>query len=62
MCMNIAVIGLGKIGLPLAVQYAKKGKRVFGVDTNEETVKRVNQGLEPFPGEKDLSIFLKEAQ
>jgi UDP-N-acetyl-D-glucosamine dehydrogenase len=59
--MNVAVIGLGKIGLPLAVQYAKKGKRVFGVDTNEETVKRVNQGLEPFPGEKNLSIFLKEA-
>jgi UDP-N-acetyl-D-glucosamine dehydrogenase len=58
--MNIAVIGLGKIGLPLAVQYAKKGKRVFGVDTNEETVKSVNQGLEPFPGEENLSIFLKE--
>jgi nucleotide sugar dehydrogenase len=60
MCMNIAVIGLGKIGLPLAVQYAKKGKRVFGVDTNEETVKSVNLGSEPFPGEKNLSIFLKE--
>lgn len=58
--MNIAVIGLGKIGLPLAVQYAKKGKRVFGVDTNEETVKSVNLGSEPFPGEKNLSIFLKE--
>jgi UDP-N-acetyl-D-glucosamine dehydrogenase len=58
--MNIAVIGLGKIGLPLAVQYAKKGKQVFGIDTNEETVKSVNQGLEPFPGEENLSIFLKE--
>lgn len=60
MYRNIAVIGLGKIGLPLAVQYAKKGKRVFGVDTNEETVKSVNLGSEPFPGEKNLSIFLKE--
>jgi UDP-N-acetyl-D-glucosamine dehydrogenase len=58
--MNVSVIGLGKIGLPLAVQYAKKGKRVYGVDTNEATVKSVNLGSEPFPGEKNLSIFLKE--
>lgn len=58
--MNVAVIGLGKIGLPLAVQYAKKGKRVIGVDVNDETVKKVNLGIEPFPGEENLSIFLKE--
>lgn len=58
--MIVAVIGLGKIGLPLAVQYAKKGKRVYGVDINEETVKSVNQGIEPFPGEEKLSEFLKE--
>jgi len=58
--MAIAVIGLGKIGLPLAVQYAKKGKRVIGVDTNEGTVSKVNRGIEPFPGEENLSVFLKE--
>lgn len=58
--MKIAVIGLGKIGLPLAVQYAKKGKYVVGVDTNEDIVNRVNHGIEPFPGEENLSVFLRE--
>jgi UDP-N-acetyl-D-glucosamine dehydrogenase len=58
--MNVAVIGLGKIGLPLAVQYARKGNRVFGVDINDETVKQVNLGMEPFPGEKNLDFYLKE--
>jgi UDP-N-acetyl-D-glucosamine dehydrogenase len=58
--MSITVVGLGKIGLPLAVQYSKKGKNVFGIDTNEETVKKVNQGIEPFPGEENLSVFLNE--
>jgi nucleotide sugar dehydrogenase len=49
-----AVIGLGKIGLPLAVQYAMRGRRVIGVDTNRHTVNLINRGLEPFPGELNL--------
>jgi nucleotide sugar dehydrogenase len=52
--MNVTVVGLGKIGLPLAVQYATKGTRVFGVDINQEIVDLVNQGREPFPGEDKL--------
>lgn len=58
--MNIAVIGLGKIGLPLAVQYARKGHQVFGVDINETVVKMVNDGVEPFPGEAHLAAYLPE--
>lgn len=53
--MQIAVIGLGKIGLPLAVQYASKGHSVIGVDVNSETVRSVNLGQEPFPGEENLA-------
>ena len=56
--MKIAVVGLGKIGLPLAVQFANKGHLVFGVDINIETVNLVNQGIEPFPGEADLASSL----
>ena len=56
--MNIAVIALGKIGLPLAVQFAAKGNRVVGVDTNPTTVEAVNNSREPFPGEKDLAALL----
>lgn len=58
--MKITVVGLGKIGLPLAVQYAMKGNSVFGVDINEETVKSVNLGVEPFQGEASLSVNLKQ--
>jgi nucleotide sugar dehydrogenase len=56
--MNVAVIGLGKIGLPLAVQYASKGHRVIGADINSALVARVMSGQEPFPGEADLASGL----
>lgn len=58
--MRIAVVGLGKIGLPLAVQYATKGHQVFGADINPLTVDLVNQGVEPFPGEDQLAEKLRE--
>jgi len=58
--MNITVIGLGKIGLPLAVQYASRGHKVMGADINPETVRLVNAGQEPFPGEAMLAETLHE--
>ena len=58
--MKIAVVALGKIGLPLAVQFAKKGHHVIGCDVNQKTVDLVNAGTEPFPGEAHLDHYLKE--
>ena len=58
--MKITVVAMGKIGLPLAVQFASKGHTVFGADVNEETVRLVNAGIEPFPGETDLDTKLAE--
>ncbi|PRH78689.1 nucleotide sugar dehydrogenase [Streptomyces solincola] len=58
--MNICVVALGKIGLPLAVQFAMKGHRVIGADVNEKVVELVNAGTEPFPGEHDLDRRLKQ--
>jgi nucleotide sugar dehydrogenase len=58
--MTITVIGLGKIGLPLAVQFARNGERVLGVDINQDTVDLVNAGCEPFPGEAGLGELLAE--
>lgn len=52
--MNIAVVGLGKVGLPLAAQFARKGHVVVGVDINAATVATINEGEEPFPGEANL--------
>src|SRR3954470_12630345 len=59
--MKICVVALGKIGLPLAVQFALKGHEVIGADLNERTVSLVNSGAVPFPGEADLDTKLKEA-
>jgi nucleotide sugar dehydrogenase len=55
------VVALGKIGLPLAVQFAAKGHEVIGADVSERVVNLVNSGTEPFPGEHDLDVKLKEA-
>ena len=59
--VNICVVALGKIGLPLAVQFASKGHRVIGADVNPSTVDLVNAGTEPFPGEFDLDRLLAAA-
>lgn len=39
---RIAVIGLGYVGLPLAVNFARKGFQVFGLDTDTDRVTHVN--------------------
>lgn len=57
--MKIAVIGMGKIGLPLAAQFASKGHFVVGVDINSRTVDLINAGREPFPGETGLPAALE---
>ncbi|MDO5727404.1 MAG: nucleotide sugar dehydrogenase [Bowdeniella nasicola] len=52
--MRIAVVAMGKIGLPLAVQFADAGHEVIGVDINDATVAAINEAKEPFPGEAHL--------
>ncbi|MFI6498194.1 nucleotide sugar dehydrogenase [Nonomuraea typhae] len=59
--MKICVVGLGKIGLPLAVQYAGKGHTVIGADVDPAVVEHVNRAQAPFPGEADLDLGLKTA-
>ena len=51
---------MGKIGLPLAVSFAKKGHKVTGLDINLKTIEMINAGNEPFPGEENLDLYLKE--
>jgi nucleotide sugar dehydrogenase len=58
---DICVVALGKIGLPLAVQFASKGHRVVGADVDARVVDLVNQGVEPFPGETDLGDKMRAA-
>ena len=46
---EVTVVGLGKIGLPLAVQIAGKGLRVHGADINADVVSLVSGALRHFP-------------
>ncbi len=41
----VAVIGLGYVGLPLAVAYAQKGFRVVGIDLDHSRVGAINAGI-----------------
>jgi len=47
--MNISVVGLGKLGAPLAAVLASKGNNVIGVDVMESLVSSLNQGKAPIP-------------
>lgn len=49
---------MGKIGLPLAAQFASRGQQVIGVDINADTVATINEAREPFPGEAHLADYL----
>jgi len=58
--VRVAVVALGKIGLPLAVQFADAGHEVVGVDVNPRQVELINQAREPFPGEALLQDKLSD--
>ena len=58
--MKIVVIGMGKIGLPLAVSFALTGHKVVGLDIQKDVVASINNGTEPFPGEANLEKFLNQ--
>nr|WP_244971344.1 nucleotide sugar dehydrogenase [Vallitalea guaymasensis] len=53
----ISVIGLGYVGLPLAVTFAERGKNVVGFDVNDNKIKLYKQGKDPTNeiGEERLS-------
>jgi UDP-N-acetyl-D-mannosaminuronic acid dehydrogenase len=44
----MAVIGIGRVGLPLALSFADRGVKVLGVDRNPGHVAEVNSGILPF--------------
>ncbi len=53
---TVAVVGLGKIGLPLAVEYARHGRRVIGCDINPQVVEMINAGQSHVHEEPELTI------
>lgn len=59
--MRVCVVGLGKIGLPLAAQYASKGLSVVGCDPDAGLVSEVGAGRCPLPGERGLARAIRKA-
>jgi nucleotide sugar dehydrogenase len=52
--VKVAVVGLGHIGLPLAVQYASRGHEVLGIDIDRRIVDTLNGGASPHLDEQAL--------
>jgi UDPglucose 6-dehydrogenase len=60
--MKIAVVGLGKLGAPLAAVMASKGHDVLGIDINPAAVRLLNEGIAPVeePGLQSLVSASRE--
>ena len=42
--MTLAIVGLGYVGLPLALQFARSGVRVLGLDVDTKKISALNAG------------------
>ncbi len=53
---DVAVVGLGRVGLPLALSFAGRGLRVIGIDNDPARLGAVGEGRMPFEetGAQDL--------
>jgi UDPglucose 6-dehydrogenase len=60
--MRVAVVGLGKLGAPLAAVLASKGHDVLGIDVDTRAVRLVNDGRAPVdePGLPELVFASRE--
>lgn len=59
MINSLSVIGLGKLGLPLASVFAKKGFKTIAVDVNKEVINSINNGINPIV-EPQLEEYISE--
>ena len=53
---NVAVIGLGYVGLPLAIAACDADYQVIGIDSNSEKIKNINSGHSFIEGIDDMKI------
>ena len=58
--MRVCVIGIGRIGLPTALSFAKSGLETIGVDINENLVDTINSGKFPLKDEPGYDLIFDE--
>ena len=61
--LKICIVGIGRIGLPTALSFAKAGLQTIGADINEKLVDSINAGNFPLkdePGYEDIFNSVKK--
>ena len=53
---QIGVIGLGYVGLPLAMEFVRAGFHVTGIDVDQEKVRKLNRGENYVQDVEDISV------
>ena len=56
---TVTVIGVGRVGLPLALVLAQERHKVFGLDVDKDKIRTISQGIMPFI-EKGGELLLKK--
>jgi UDP-N-acetyl-D-mannosaminuronic acid dehydrogenase len=59
---SVAVIGLGRVGLPLALCFADRGLRVLGIDHDEAILESIRAGRMPFEEAGTQELLNRVAQ
>ena len=57
--ITIAVVGIGRVGLPMSLFLADKGQVVYGIDIDQEKVNFIREGHMPFMEEGAAAILRK---
>jgi len=58
--LKVCVVGIGRIGLPTALSFAKSGLETVGVDINENLVQNINAGKFPLKDEPGYDKIFDE--
>ncbi|MCX8182325.1 MAG: nucleotide sugar dehydrogenase [Candidatus Methanomethyliaceae archaeon] len=58
--ITVAIYGMGRVGLPIAVAWLRAGARVIGVDINHGLVKTLNEGRTPLEDEPGINEWIKK--
>src|SRR3989344_1816239 len=57
--LSVAIVGIGRVGLPLAIFLADRGHTVWGFDTDQSKVNQIQKGQMPFMEEGAADLLKK---